>query len=181
MGFAEACQRPLMHRMKHPIPPSKSSARTRHGRFVAPRFVRVCSLQWGTSRIRSTPRWCRAGGPARHERTLRYQPGSLPQGRFRGSQACARSGNVFRTARGSTSHQPSQNPNSCRPVAVGAKRHTGHRVGMAGQRVADQLSGGRVPQPHRLIPTAGGEALSGRRSFNGRQPATVLSGTGKRG
>jgi hypothetical protein len=40
--------------------------------------------------------------------------------------------------------------------------------------------------PERIAETPGGAGgrgfcLSGRRSFNGRQPATVLSGTGKRG
>ena len=34
---------------------------------------------------------------------------------------------------------------------VGAERHTGHRVRVAGQRLADGLAGGRVPQPHRVV------------------------------
>jgi hypothetical protein len=42
--------------------------------------------------------------------------------------------------------------------AVGAERHAVHRAGVAGERVADGLSGGRIPQPHRVVPTAGGEA-----------------------
>ena len=33
-----------------------------------------------------------------------------------------------------------------------------HRVGVAGQRVADGLAGGRVPQPHRVVVAAGGDA-----------------------
>ena len=44
------------------------------------------------------------------------------------------------------------------PRAVGAERHAGHRVRVAGQRLADGLAGGRVPQPHRLVGAAGGDA-----------------------
>ena len=43
-------------------------------------------------------------------------------------------------------------------VAVGAERHAAHRVGVPGQRLADGLAGGRVPQPHRLVGAAGGDA-----------------------
>ena len=41
--------------------------------------------------------------------------------------------------------------------AVGAERHAEHSAGVAGQRVADRLTGGRVPQPHRVVGTAGGD------------------------
>jgi hypothetical protein len=30
---------------------------------------------------------------------------------------------------------------------------------VAGERVADRFSGGRVPQPHRVVPTAGGDPV----------------------
>ena len=33
-----------------------------------------------------------------------------------------------------------------------------HRVGVAGQRLADGLAGGGVPQPHRVVVAAGGDA-----------------------
>ena len=45
-------------------------------------------------------------------------------------------------------------------LAVGAERHAGHPVGVAGERRADRLAGGRVPQPHRLVDAAGGEPLA---------------------
>ena len=41
--------------------------------------------------------------------------------------------------------------------AVGAERHAGHRVRVAGQRLADRLAGVRVPQPHGVVVTAGGD------------------------
>ena len=44
-------------------------------------------------------------------------------------------------------------------VPVGAERHAGHRVGVAGQRLADRLAGVGVPQPHRLVVAAGDDAL----------------------
>ncbi len=44
-------------------------------------------------------------------------------------------------------------------VPVGAERHAGHRVGVAGQRLADGLAGVGVPQPHRVVGTAGGDAV----------------------
>ncbi len=43
-------------------------------------------------------------------------------------------------------------------VPVGAERHAGHRVGVAGERLADGLAGVGVPQPHRVVVTAGGDA-----------------------
>ena len=42
--------------------------------------------------------------------------------------------------------------------AVGAERHIIHRVGVAGQRVADRRAGGSVPYPHRLVLAAGDDA-----------------------
>ena len=42
--------------------------------------------------------------------------------------------------------------------AVGAERHAGHRVGVAGERLADRLPGVGVPQPHRVVVAAGGDA-----------------------
>ena len=47
-------------------------------------------------------------------------------------------------------------------VPVGAERHTGHRAGVAGQRRADRLAGGGVPQPHRLVVAAGDDARARR-------------------
>ena len=44
-------------------------------------------------------------------------------------------------------------------MPVGAERHTAHRAGVAGERVADGLAGVGVPQPHRAVVAAGGEPV----------------------
>ena len=36
-----------------------------------------------------------------------------------------------------------------------SERHRGHRVGVAGERVADRGAGGGVPDPHRVVGAAG--------------------------
>ena len=54
--------------------------------------------------------------------------------------------------------------------AVGAERHAGHRVGVAGERLADGLAGVRVPQPHRLVVAAGGDARAVGAERHARSP-----------
>ena len=45
------------------------------------------------------------------------------------------------------------------PVPVGAERHTAHRAGVAGERVAERLAGVGVPQPHRVVVAGGGQPV----------------------
>ena len=54
--------------------------------------------------------------------------------------------------------------------AVGAERHALHRAGVAGQRRADGLAGGRVPHPHRVVVAAGDDARAVGAERHARSP-----------
>ena len=55
-------------------------------------------------------------------------------------------------------------------LPVRAERHTEHQAGVAGQRRADRLPGGRVPHPHRLVAAAGDDPLAVGAERHARSP-----------